>query len=212
MPQPARQSVEQREVLSSDLSRRVWNRRAQLTRNHLFFFQAEDGIRDVAVTGGSDVCSSDLCGRRLPAPEFARTVTLLWLLETHGLRAVRFRRIRVVLNARGENMNENPYVLEYSFVPTECGNFVITSKELKDDVYSILGGFSYGDNIAATGVFFVGELEMPNVEDFVNWAKEVEREYLAGKDVEHASVKVIRAHQSMEQVSEQHAIFRSTSL
>ena len=106
-------------------------------------------------------------------------------------------------------MNENPYVLEYSFVPTECGNFVITSKELKDDVYSILGGFSYGDNIDATGVFFVGELEMPNVEDFVNWAKEVEREYLAGKDVEHASVKVIRAHQSMEQVSEQHAIFRS---
>src|SRR2546422_3598593 len=25
-----------------------------------FFFQAEDGIRDVAVTGSSDVCSSDL--------------------------------------------------------------------------------------------------------------------------------------------------------
>src|SRR2546429_2598679 len=27
-----------------------------------FFFQAEDGIRDVAVTGVSDVCSSDLGG------------------------------------------------------------------------------------------------------------------------------------------------------
>src|SRR6266496_6086625 len=25
-----------------------------------FFFQAEDGIRDLYVTGGSDVCSSDL--------------------------------------------------------------------------------------------------------------------------------------------------------
>src|SRR5207245_7443933 len=25
-----------------------------------FFFQAEDGIRDATVTGGSDVCSSDL--------------------------------------------------------------------------------------------------------------------------------------------------------
>jgi len=25
-----------------------------------FFFQAEDGIRDIGVTGGSDVCSSDL--------------------------------------------------------------------------------------------------------------------------------------------------------
>src|SRR2546430_5335582 len=25
-----------------------------------FFFQAEDGIRDLTVTGGSDVCSSDL--------------------------------------------------------------------------------------------------------------------------------------------------------
>ena len=25
-----------------------------------FFFQAEDGIRDYKVTGGSDVCSSDL--------------------------------------------------------------------------------------------------------------------------------------------------------
>src|SRR5205809_1462280 len=28
-----------------------------------FFFQAEDGIRDVAVTGVSDVCSSDLNSR-----------------------------------------------------------------------------------------------------------------------------------------------------
>src|ERR1039457_40941 len=27
---------------------------------YLFFFQAEDGIRDYKVTGGSDVCSSDL--------------------------------------------------------------------------------------------------------------------------------------------------------
>src|SRR3712207_8903038 len=26
----------------------------------LFFFQAEDGIRDIGVTGSSDVCSSDL--------------------------------------------------------------------------------------------------------------------------------------------------------
>src|SRR5437762_4401149 len=26
----------------------------------VFFFQAEDGIRDTSVTGGSDVCSSDL--------------------------------------------------------------------------------------------------------------------------------------------------------
>jgi len=25
-----------------------------------FFFQAEDGIRDIGVTGSSDVCSSDL--------------------------------------------------------------------------------------------------------------------------------------------------------
>src|SRR6266436_3650335 len=30
-----------------------------------FFFQAEDGIRDVAVTGVSDVCSSDLPARRV---------------------------------------------------------------------------------------------------------------------------------------------------
>src|SRR5215203_7389118 len=31
-------------------------------RQHLlyFFFQAEDGIRDIGVTGSSDVCSSDL--------------------------------------------------------------------------------------------------------------------------------------------------------
>src|SRR5205085_8772217 len=28
---------------------------------HFFFFQAEDGIRDLTVTGSSDVCSSDLC-------------------------------------------------------------------------------------------------------------------------------------------------------
>src|SRR2546426_8459985 len=27
---------------------------------YFFFFQAEDGIRDYKVTGGSDVCSSDL--------------------------------------------------------------------------------------------------------------------------------------------------------
>ena len=26
----------------------------------VFFFQAEDGIRDIGVTGSSDVCSSDL--------------------------------------------------------------------------------------------------------------------------------------------------------
>src|SRR3972149_7543429 len=38
-----------------------------------FFFQAEDGIRDLTVTGSSDVCSSDLlagrqaCHRRLDA-------------------------------------------------------------------------------------------------------------------------------------------------
>src|SRR3712207_6724624 len=29
-----------------------------------FFFQAEDGIRDIGVTGVSDVCSSDLGGLR----------------------------------------------------------------------------------------------------------------------------------------------------
>src|SRR5258707_5819212 len=28
-----------------------------------FFFQAEDGIRDIGVTGSSDVCSSDLASR-----------------------------------------------------------------------------------------------------------------------------------------------------
>src|SRR3712207_7662326 len=28
-----------------------------------FFFQAEDGIRDIGVTGVQDVCSSDLAGR-----------------------------------------------------------------------------------------------------------------------------------------------------
>src|SRR2546430_3827884 len=31
-----------------------------------FFFQAEDGIRDLTVTWSSDVCSSDLAQRRLP--------------------------------------------------------------------------------------------------------------------------------------------------
>src|SRR2546422_3602839 len=47
-------------------------------RFFFFFFQAEDGIRDVAVTGGSDVCSSDLhraregdraVARQVPGPE-----------------------------------------------------------------------------------------------------------------------------------------------
>src|SRR5688572_6291203 len=40
-----------------------------------FFFQAEDGIRDLTVTGVSDVCSSDLSGglrgRRAPCAERA---------------------------------------------------------------------------------------------------------------------------------------------
>src|SRR5206468_9286641 len=33
-----------------------------------FFFQAEDGIRDLIVTWSSDVCSSDLAGALVPAP------------------------------------------------------------------------------------------------------------------------------------------------
>src|SRR3712207_7044008 len=31
-----------------------------------FFFQAEDGIRDIGVTGSSDVCSSDLAPKATP--------------------------------------------------------------------------------------------------------------------------------------------------
>src|SRR2546430_4312811 len=34
---------------------------------HVFFFQAEDGIRDLTVTGVQDVCSSDLVSRE-PRP------------------------------------------------------------------------------------------------------------------------------------------------
>src|SRR6266576_2574064 len=38
---------------------------ASTATEKIFFFQAEDGIRDLYVTGSSDVCSSDL--GRLPA-------------------------------------------------------------------------------------------------------------------------------------------------
>jgi len=33
-----------------------------MAQSNFFFFQAEDGIRDIGVTGVSDVCSSDLKG------------------------------------------------------------------------------------------------------------------------------------------------------
>src|SRR5256884_1619658 len=36
------------------------NIKIMLSATYFFFFQAEDGIRDVAVTGVPDVCSSDL--------------------------------------------------------------------------------------------------------------------------------------------------------
>src|ERR1035437_1351104 len=35
-------------------------RRPSMPENCIYFFQAEDGIRDIGVTGVSDVCSSDL--------------------------------------------------------------------------------------------------------------------------------------------------------
>src|SRR5215475_631039 len=48
--------------------------RLQMHNGYLFFFffQAEDGIRAFHVTGGSDVCSSDLC-RSGPPPPWPRS-------------------------------------------------------------------------------------------------------------------------------------------
>src|SRR5206468_9240653 len=42
-----------------------------------FFFQAEDGIRDLIVTGVPDVCSSDLPERAIAAPRWTFTAAML---------------------------------------------------------------------------------------------------------------------------------------
>src|SRR2546422_6859122 len=47
-------------LLDEDLTQALCWRRPLFRRKFFFFFQAEDGIRDVAVTWSSDVCSSDL--------------------------------------------------------------------------------------------------------------------------------------------------------
>src|SRR3712207_1098001 len=50
-------------VLTMSARMRVWSSAEVGTlagKMSFFFFQAEDGIRDIGVTGGSDVCSSDL--------------------------------------------------------------------------------------------------------------------------------------------------------
>src|SRR3712207_8318282 len=68
-------------VLTMSARMRVWSSAEVGTlagKMSFFFFQAEDGIRDIGVTGGSDVCSSDLvvlarvrrrrAGSRVPQP------------------------------------------------------------------------------------------------------------------------------------------------
>src|SRR5256884_1738105 len=53
--------------------------RCDVVGRSFFFFQAEDGIRDVAVTGVQTVCSSDLLGNSLE--------NLLAKIESDGARA-----------------------------------------------------------------------------------------------------------------------------
>src|ERR1022692_2253456 len=61
-----------------------------------FFFQAEDGIRDYKVTGGSDVCSSDLATMIW----FSASWTLIILPNSVGLPGFPLRMISVVCSNR----------------------------------------------------------------------------------------------------------------
>src|SRR6266571_52399 len=49
-----------------------------------FFFQAEDGIRDLTCDWSSDVCSSDLCGRAACPPLQAALPHLIDQCRQHG--------------------------------------------------------------------------------------------------------------------------------
>src|SRR3989449_1646755 len=63
-------------------------------RAEIFFFQAEDGIRDVAVTGVSDVCSSDLADGILKKP-FVPPEPLITMVKTLLDRSIAERMVAV---------------------------------------------------------------------------------------------------------------------
>lgn len=106
-------------------------------------------------------------------------------------------------------MSEVYGILEYTFVGTEKGNFVITSKEVQDNLESLLGGFTYGDNVAATGVFYVGEENLPTKEDFADYSDALHERFSAGEDVSTASTRTVKGHKSLDEVAEQHTLFRA---
>src|SRR3712207_1174742 len=59
--------------------------RSCVVRGRIYFFQAEDGIRDIGVTWSSDVCSSDLTATKLDDGAYELNGQKMWV--TNGLRS-----------------------------------------------------------------------------------------------------------------------------